>query len=400
MRTLTPSRLARIALLLALPVAAALVAALPAPALTAAGGVPQFEWDPTFPKMPSGQMLGAVIGVHVDARDHIWIVHRSLGTGTGSLTAFQRAAEFNPPRAECCIPAPPVIEFDQAGRIVSSWGGPGTGFEWPSGEHGIFIDHQDNVWIGSNGQGRRTGPPGAVAQAGAEQTDTQILKFTRTGKFLLQIGKQNVHGGNDDTRNMLQPTGIFVDPATNDVFVSDGEHGNHRRVIVFDGATGAYKRMWGAYGNKPDDTDPGDYKPSDPPAQQFRYPHGIELSKDGLVYVADRSNNRVQVFKKDGTFVKEVIIAPKTLYPGSVDDIAFSADSTQRFMYVADNMNKRVWIVERASLTVVGKFGEGGNHGGQFNMPHSIATDSKGNIYVTETLEGKRIQRFLYKGVK
>jgi DNA-binding beta-propeller fold protein YncE len=298
------------------------------------------------------------------------------------------------------VPARPVVEFDQTGRIVSSWGGPGTGFEWPSGEHGIFVDHQDNVWIGSNGQGRRSGPPGAVAQAGAEQTDTHILKFTRTGTFLLQIGKQNIHGGNDDTRNMLQPTGIFVDAATNEVFVSDGEHGNHRRVIVFDGATGAYRRMWGAYGNKPEDPDLGDYKPGDPPARQFRYPHGIELSKDGLVYVADRSNNRVQVFKKDGTFVNEVIIAPQTLYPGSVDDVAFSADAQQRFMYVADNLNKRVWIVERASLRVLGKFGEGGNHGGQFNMPHSIATDSKGNIYVTETLEGKRVQRFLYKGLK
>src|SRR5262249_4179988 len=147
----------------------------------------------------------------------------------------------------------------------------------------------DNVWIGSNGQGRAGGPPGGVAGLPGsdlkEQTDTQILKFTRTGKFLMQIGKQNVHGGNADTQNMLQPTGIFVDPSNNEVYVSDGEHGNHRRVIVFDGATGAFKRMWGAYGNTPEDANPGDYKPSDPPAKQFRYPHGIELSKDGLVYV-------------------------------------------------------------------------------------------------------------------
>jgi DNA-binding beta-propeller fold protein YncE len=363
--------------------------------------VPHFEWDPTFPKMPSGQMLGAVVGVAVDAKDHIWIVHRSAGTGTGTLTNFQRAAEFNPPHAECCIPAPPVIEFDQTGRVVSSWGGPGPGYEWPSGEHGIFIDHQDNVWIGSNGQGRTNGPPGGVAGLASsnfkEQTDTQILKFTRTGKFLLQVGKQNVHGGNADTQNMLQPTGIFVDAANNEVYVSDGEHGNHRRVIVFDGATGVFKRMWGAYGNQPEDADPGEYKPDESPSKQFRYPHGIELSKDGLVYVADRSNDRVQVFKKDGTFMKEQFIAPKTLYPGSVDDIAFSADPQERYMYVADSMNKRVWILDRQSLMILGRFGEGGNHGGQFNQPHSIAVDHKGNIYVTETLEGKRIQRFLLR---
>ena len=397
MRIPAVGRLLGPALLLALTVSVL----LPVNSRTdAAGGVPQSEWDPTFPQVPPGQMLGAVIGVHVDRTDHVWIVHRSLGTGTGSLTAFQRAAEFDPPRGECCVPAPPVIEFDQAGRVVSSWGGPGEGFQWPSGEHGIFVDHQDNVWIGSNGMGRKTGPPGSVAPAGAEQTDTHVLKFTRAGKFLLQIGTQNVHGGNADTKNMLQPTGIFVDPANNEVYVSDGEHGNHRRVIVFDGATGAYRRMWGAYGNVPEDADPGEYKPDDPPAKQFRYPHGVELSKDGLVYVADRSNNRVQVFRKNGTFVNEAIIAPRTLYPGSVDDVAFSPDPEQRFMYVADNLNKRVWILERKSLTILGKFGQGGNHGGQFNMPHSIATDSKGNIYVGETLEGKRVQRFLFKGVK
>jgi DNA-binding beta-propeller fold protein YncE len=239
-----------------------------------------------------------------------------------------------------------------------------------------------------------------MAARGTEQTDTHILKFTRAGKFVLQIGKQNVHGGNDDTANMLQPTGIFVDPTNNEVYVSDGEHGNHRRVIVFDGATGAYKRMWGAYGNKPDDADPGEYLPSHASAKQFRYPHGVELSKDGQVYVADRSNNRVQVFRKDGTFVKEVVIAKNTLYPGSVDDIAFSADPEQRFMYVADGMNKKVWILNRSTLAILGRFGEGGNHGGQFNQPHSIAADSRGNIYVGETLEGKRIQRFLYKGVQ
>ena len=363
----------------------------------AAGGgdsavqAPYFEYDPTWPQpLPTNGFLGATVGVHVDAQDHVWIVHRYDGIGTGVPSAYQVAASQDPPTAECCRTTSPVIEFDQDGSVVSSWGGPGEGYEWPEGEHGIFIDDNDNVWIGSNSAGQDD-----------RKTDTHVLKLTRDGTFRLQIGRQGVVAGNDDTQNMLQPTGIVVDTAANEVFVSDGELQFHRRVIVFDSETGAFKRMWGAYGNTPEDLeDLPRYSPDDPVPQQFRGPHCIEMSRDGLLYVCDRFNDRFQVFQKDGTFVREKFIAKNTLYPGSVYDIAFSPDPEQQFLYVADGMNKKVWILLRNSLDVVGRFGVGGNNGGQFNHPHSIATDSNGNLYVTETLEGKRVQRFLYRGMR
>jgi hypothetical protein len=368
----------------------------PASAPEQAGLVPYFEYDPTWPKpLPNNGFLGAVIGAHVDARDHVWIVHRSGGGGTGAPSAYQVAAAQTPKLAECCTPAPPVLAFDAAGTVVASWGGPGPGYEWPEGEHGIFVDHEDSVWIGSNGVA------GQTAEGKSTKTDTHVLKFTRDGQFLLQIGTQGVVRGNDDTENMIEPTGMVVDPAAGEVFVSDGELLFHRRVIVFDAGTGMFKRMWGAYGNKPEDLkDLPRYKPGDPAPQQFRGPHCMRMDTDGLLYVCDRFNDRLQVFQKDGTFVREKFIAPDTLFPGSVYDIAFSPDPEQTYAYVADGMNKKVWILLRKTLEIVGRFGVGGNGGGQFNHPHSIATDSQGNLYVTETLEGKRVQRFLYKGLK
>ena len=361
---------------------------MPTPAEESGVQAPRFEYDPSWPQpLPDNGFLGATVGVHVDAQDHVWIVHRYDGIGTGSPSAYQVAASQDPPTAECCRTISPVIEFDQAGHVVSSWGGPGTGYEWPEGEHGIFVDDDDNVWIGSNAAG------------GDRKVDTHVLKFTRDGSFLLQIGQQGLVAGNDDTQNMLQPTGMVVDTAVDEVFVSDGELQFHRRVIVFDSETGAFKRMWGAYGNTPEDLqDLPPYSPDDPAPQQFRGPHCVEMSHDGLLYVCDRFNDRLQVFQKDGTFVTEKVIARETLYPGSVYDIAFSPDPEQRFLYIADGMNKKVWTLLRDSLEVVGRFGVGGNNGGQFNHPHSIATDSSGNLYVTETLEGKRVQRFLNRG--
>jgi len=353
--------------------------------------IPTFQWDPAWSKtMPNNWMLGATIGAHVDSRDHIWIVHRSFGNGTGAPSAYQAAADQTPPVAECCRAAPPVVEFDRAGNLVQGWGGPGSGYEWPEGEHGIFVDHKDNVWIGSNFAGQR---------GGSSRISTQVLKFTRQGKFLLQIGKEGVLGTNDDHQNMKQPTGIWVDAATNEAFVADGELQDHRRVIVFDADTGAYKRHWGAYGNTPMDGDLGRYAPGDKP-EQFRGPHCVRMSRDGLLYVCDRFNDRLQVFRKDGTFVKEIFVAPSTLYPGSVYDVAFSPDAEQKSLYVADGMNKKVWILLRESLEVLDRFGVGGNFGGQFNHPHSIAADSAGNLYVTETLEGKRVQKFTFTGMK
>jgi DNA-binding beta-propeller fold protein YncE len=225
-----------------------------------------------------------------------------------------------------------------------------------------------------------------------------VLKFTQDGKFLMQIGKPGMSKGSNDTENLRLPAKPMVDPETNELYVADG-YGNHR-VIVFDADTGAYKRHWGAYGHRPDDTDLGPYNPGDPPAQQFRNPvHCVELAHDGQLYVCDRSNDRIQVFKKDGTFVKEAFIARNTRGDGSVFDIAMSKDPQQKYLYLADGSNMKVYVIERDTLEVLTSFGDGGRQPGQFYAVHSIATDSKGNVFTTETYRGQRVQKFHYKGL-
>ena len=379
-------------------------------AVAEAAGVqaPMFEVDPLWPKpLPNHWILGNTIGVSADAQDHIWIIHRQ-----GSLEPKEVYASTNPPGASCCLPAPPVLAFDQAGNLIAHWGGKGEGYEWPDSNHGITVDYKGNVWIGGNGAGT---PPGGArgggqAQGGAPVEgqagplggyyfhDSMIMKFTQDGKFLMQIGKVGGSKGSNDIENLRRPAKIFVDKDTNEVYVADG-YGNHR-VIVYDADTGKYKRHWGAYGHRPDDTDLGPYNPDAPPAQQFRNPvHCAELAHDGLLYVCDRVNDRIQVFKKDGTFVKEVFIAKRTLGDGSVWDIAFSKDPQQKYIYLADGANEKVYIMLRDTLEIVTSFGDGGRQPGQFYAVHSIATDSKGNIYTTETYRGQRLQRFLYKGL-
>jgi DNA-binding beta-propeller fold protein YncE len=348
---------------------------------------PRFEVDPFWPKpLPNNWLLGSAIGVSVDSRDHVWIVHR----GGATLNARTEMGAATDPKTaeECCVPAPPVLEFDPAGNLVGHWGGPGEGYEWPNSNHGITVDHKGNVWIGSNGRG----------QDQKVYNDTHILKFTTSGKFLMQIGSPRMSAGSNDTENFKGPAKIFVDPKANEVYVADG-YGN-KRVAVIDADTGKFKRYWGAYGNKPDDTNLGPYDPKAPPAQQFRSPvHCAELSHDGLLYVCDRPNDRIQVFKPDGTFVKEVFIAKNTLGDGSVWDIAFSKDPAQRYIYLADGKNEKVYIIQRDTLEILTSFGGGGRQPGQFFAVHSIATDSKGNIYTTETYEGKRLQKFVFKGI-
>jgi len=383
--------------------------------LKAAGVMaPRFEVDPMWPKpLPNHWLLGNAIGVAVDAQDHIWIVHRQ-----GSLEAMENYAAPNPPgpkrvpgvvESECCAPAPPVLEFDEAGNLIGHWGGPGEGYDWPETNHGIFVDYKGNVWIGGNGRPRPgqpaagRGPGGAAAAPEGQPTpgyfnDNMVLKFTQEGKFLMQIGKPGQSKGSNDVDNLKGAAKLFVDPKTNELYVADG-YGNHR-VIVFDAETGKYKRHWGAYGNKPDDAPLGRYNPADPPAQQFRNPvHCAELSHDGLLYVCDRPNDRIQVFKPDGKFVKEVFVAKNTLGDGSVWDIAFSKDADQKYIYLADGANEKVYIILRETMEILTSFGDGGRQPGEFYAVHSIATDSKGNIFTTETYRGQRIQKFLYKGL-
>ncbi len=370
----------------------------------AAVTAPRFEVDPLWPKpLPNHWILGQTIGVSVDGNDHIWIIHRA-----GSLEPGEQHAAARPPIAQCCAPAPPVLEFDQQGNLIGHWGGPGNGYDWPDSNHGITVDYKGFVWIGGNGRGNTGGrgaiggsdeEPGGRGRAGFQSfNDNMILKFTQDGKFLMQIGKPGRSKGSNDVENLRLPAKTFVDPKTDELYVADG-YGNHR-VIVFDANTGKYKRHWGAYGNKPDDTDLGRYKPDDPPAQQFRNPvHCAELSHDNLLYVCDRVNDRVQVFKPDGTFVKEKFYEKQTLGSGSAWDVAFSRDAQQKYMYLADGENDRVHVIDRDSLEVLTSFGEGGRQPGEFYGVHSIATDSKGNLYTTETYRGQRVQKFVYKGL-
>ena len=339
---------------------------------------PVFEVDPLWPKpLPNNWLLGWTIGAWVDDQDHIWIVHR----GAGGLHNNERGAELDPPVAECCRTAPPVLVFDQEGNLLRAWGGPGQGYEWPASNHGIHVDYKGNVWIGGNGE-----------------KDAHLLKFTNDGKFIMQVGRSGGNAGSNDLQNFGRVAKIWVDPKTNEAYVADGYL--NKRVAVLDADTGKMLRYWGAYGNKPDDTDQGPYDPTKPPPPQFRNPvHCVERSVDGLIYVCDRANDRLQVFRPDGTFVREQFYARNTRAAGSVWDIVFSKDPQQRFIMLADGQNERVRVILRETLEELTSFGDGGRQPGQFYGVHSIASDSKGNLYTTETYEGKRVQRFIYKGI-
>jgi DNA-binding beta-propeller fold protein YncE len=357
-----------------------------------AAQAPYFEVDPFWPQpLPNHWLLGSTIGVSVDERDHVWIIHR----GSSTLNDNEKGLELSPKRGECCAGAPPVLEFDADGKLVGHWGGPGSGYEWPQSNHGITADLEKNVWIGGNGA-----------------ADSHVLKFTRDGKFLMQAGKQHARkgpnnaqgqptyvGGSNDPQSFGRVAKIFVDEANNEAYLADGYL--NRRVAVIDTETGKIKRHWGAYGNKPDDRNLGNYDPNAKPLDQFRNPvHCADLSKDGFVYVCDRVGNRLQVFTKDGKFVKEAFFAKSTLGAGSAWDVAFSRDPQQAYIYLADGLNMKVRVLRRDTLEELTSFGDGGRQPGQFYGVHSIATDSKGNIYTTETYEGKRVQKFVFKGVR
>jgi hypothetical protein len=293
--------------------------------------VPQFQVDPFWPKpLPAKWILGQVSGIAVDRFDRIWVVHRP-----NSLTERERAAEQNPPIAKCCIAPPPILLFDSSGNLLRAWGGPGAGYDWPESEHGIFIDNNDFVWLAGNGK-----------------RDGQLLKFAFGGKFILQIGKPGQGNDSNSTERLGSPADVAVDTAAHEVFAADGYA--NRRVVVFDSETGAYKRHGGAYGQRPSDDKTPPYDPARPPSQQFGNPvHCIRIDKDGLVYVCDRSNDRMQVFRKDGTFVAEHIYEKATRGTGSVYDLVFSPDKEQKFIYMIDGMNGEVRILDHASKEVL-----------------------------------------------
>jgi len=351
----------------------------------AGASVPNFEPDPLFFKsLPNRWTTGMVGGISVDpTNDHIYVLHRPATIGEG-----EKSAAKSPREARCCIPAPPILEFDQNGNLVRAFGGPGQGYEWPVTEHGITVDDKGNIWVAGNGKG-----------------DAHAVKFSRDGTFLMQLGKANQSKGSNDTANLGQAASIFVYPKTNEVFVADG-YGN-RRVVVYDADTGQYKRHWGAYGNRPDDT----YKfPAraqsiiGPPPPQFSTPvHAVVVANDDMVYVADRSNNRFQVFGLDGTFVKEVFVNRDTLQnEGTVHNFALSRDPQQRYLYVADGSNKVINILDRATLRLLdGIGGYAGHNAREFYHLHSLAstTDKQGNLYIGEVNQGQRYYRWRFTGM-
>ncbi len=396
------------------------------------GAAPAFQVEVFWPKpLPNHWILGSITGLAVDTQDHIWIVHR----GIDSLTARTEAGTgTNPPTAEdCCVPAPQVLEFDAAGTLLAHWGGPGQGFDWPASPGGLDVDAKGNVWIAAagppdmtylalprgggagraagagGGRGRAAagggatgaargaaGAAGAARGAGAPDVeaapqrggggrgnapprpvDAHVLKFSSTGQFLLQIGHAGQPGDKSSQTALDRPADVAVDSAANEVYVADG--GDNQRIVVFDATTGAFKRQWTGHGT------------------DFGHLSCVALSKDGQVYVCDRANNRIQVFKKDGTFVKEGVVSKATTMSGSVWALAFSSDPQQQFVFVADGQDDKVFTLNRSSLETVGSFGDGGGRPGAFRVVGSVGVDSKGNLYTGEAFEGKRVQKFVRK---
>lgn len=413
----------------------------------AQGNAPRFEVDASWPKpLPNNWVVGQVGGIAVDRNDNIWIIQRSRSLTNDEAYATDAVEDSDPPVDElgfprpfgpisdCCLPAPAVMQFDPQGNLLQAWGGPAdpgfvgpggrcdpdAGCTWPAGEHGIYVDHNDNVYIAGNGTG--TGLIGGrpALWAATHGPDSHVLKFSKDGTFLLQIGfagflgpdSNDIDGGINGTPQVFRPADMEVDPATNELYIADG-YGN-RRVVVVDAETGLYKRHWGAYGQNPvDDTPTGNYaidRDEGNPLPQFRNPvHCVRIADDGLVYVCDRVNNRIQVFKKDEVgepcenagleegvcgFVTETFIRADTLGAGSVWDLDTSSDKRQSCLYNPDGTNQVVDTLNRLTLDVVATFGQGGRNAGDFHWVHNLATDSKGNIYTAEVDTGKRAQKF------
>ena len=411
------------ATLVALAVALGLWNPFPETAGADRGGGPRYRVDPSWPKpLPNQWQIGQVPGIAVDRDDNVWIVQRPR-----TLTSDERgASDFEPgtggvldgaPRpqgsiSDCCLPAPSVMQFDPQGKLLRAWGGPvdpsrcvEPDCEWPVTEHGIFVDHDMNVWLG--GQGGRA-----------------VLKFSADGTFLLQIGRRvpapasaplsnDTSGGINGTPLLGQPADLEVDPETDEVYIADG-YTNHR-VIVVDGRTGMYRRHWGAYGQNPvDDVGAnalGAFIKNEPAAPHFRNPvHAVRITKDGLVYVADRVNNRIQVFDKTRAglpclnptgargvcgFVREFFVERDTLGPGSTWDLDVSHDRRQTLLFNADGSNQYIWTLRRSNGSIQGTFGRNGRNAGQFHWVHNLAVDSKGNMYTAEVDTGKRVQKFV-----
>ncbi|MCU1359451.1 MAG: hypothetical protein JWN99_740 [Ilumatobacteraceae bacterium] len=360
------------------------------------GVPPKFELQTPWAKIPDHLSVGDVAGIACDADNHVWIIQRSemsdagprrprklrMSTGEDPSQPWLSADPddtMEPP--EGMEPAPPVMEFDEDGNYLRGWGGPGEGYEWPLMEHSMHIDFQNNVWFSS-------------AKGDAPTAENHLLKFTKDGEFLLQIGRR---GGNTegslDKNNVQGAADLYVHPKTNELFVADGYV--NRRVVVFDADTGEYLRMWGAYGNVPDDSVPRGWGGYGEAGQQYNTVHGIRVSNDDLVYVCDRRGNRIQVFELDGTYLTEAFYDRDCTRVGTTFAVAFSPDAEQTYMYVPDASSGIVRVIDRKSMEEIDTFSSLGLSEGQLQLAHSIAADSRGNVYTTEVLFNQRIQKWI-----
>ena len=327
-----------------------------------------------------GEFIGAV-----DADDNVWIIHRpwtvqSTNAGSTPLqTVRDQTWGHAVLQAACCTTAPAVLAFNPAGEVIHAWGSSATNaYPWFNSEHGIHVDYKGFVWVGGNG------------------TDDHMMhKFTKEGELVLTIGGVGMNEGSNDTDSVNRSSVMEVDPETDELYVADG-YGN-RRLIVFDADTGAYKRHWGAYGERPTDDNPGPWDPNAAPSRTWRTPvHGVAISDDDLVYVSDRPSNRIQVFRKDGTYLSESILRPQTFGPGSTWEMEFDPlDTEQRFVYVPDGTNNVVWALDRQTLEPVYSWGTGGRQPGQFDWLHNMDFDSNGNLFTGEVQTGHRVQKFI-----
>ena len=339
------------------------------------GGVPAFEVDSEWPKLPNSWIMGDPASVTVDSHDNVWVIHRPR---TLPLEKREHVA-------------PPVLEFDKQGKFLRAWGGPSDAYDWPDNEHLIYVDYKDRVWIAGNN-------PSAQVKA-TPRSDDMLLQFSTDGKFVRQFGHRDSSKGNTDTANLNGPAEMVVYQKTNEMFIADG-YGN-QRVIVLDADTLAFKRMWGAFGNVPLKVTPAPARTMDGPGpQQFGTVHSIKISNDALVYVGDRGNSRIQVFTLEGKYIKQGFVTRNAKSSSTTGGLAFSPDPQQQFIYSADQGNGHVHIVNRQTLEEVGYFGEEGKAPGDFHAVHHLATDSKGNIYTVEVQGGSRVQRFMFKGIK
>jgi hypothetical protein len=355
--------------------------------------VPRYKVDASWPKeLPNNWILGRVGGIAVDKEDHIWVLHSPNWVLKDEAGAAQK-----PPLSECCIPAPAVLEFDTEGNVLQSWGGRGYVPDWPTQEMGLEVDKDGSIWIGGAWAANYNANPEVIPPDRRELWDRQVLKFTPSGKLLMEIGHPtNAPQNNQDTTILGGPARVAVDESAHEVYIGDGFM--NRRVVVYDSNTGAFKRGWGAYGiplNEIGNSKLPPYDPAAPPAKQFRGPVTVRISNDGLVYVGDRTGDRVQVFTKQGKFLQEFSVAPKTIGRGSVWALGFSHDQAQKYLLVGDGGNCVIHVLDRSNGNEVGKFGHRGYNAGQFNFIQDLAMDSQGNLYTGEVNTIYRVQKFV-----